>query len=135
MVRYLAVLDVVAMNEAILLRYESSSLLRDEGALESAMIRPQMAAHYEKANLVTQAALLISGVALAHAFLDGNKRTALAAGTTFLHLNGYWIVSEPGEFGRQIEALVNRPDSLEEAMARFIAWLRPRMQPLRQEGS
>jgi len=134
-VRHLAVLDVVAMNEAILLRYESSSLLRDEGALESAMIRPQMAAHYEKANLVTQAALLISGVALAHAFLDGNKRAALAAGTTFLHLNGYWIVSEPGEFGRQIEALVNRPDALEEAMARFIAWLRPRMQPLRQEGS
>ena len=130
MIRYLAVLDVVAMNEAILLQYESSSLLRDEGALESAMMRPQIAAHYEEADLVTQAALLIAGIALAHAFLDGNKRTALAAGTTFLHLNSYWIVSEPGEFGRQIETLVKHPDSLEEAMARFIAWLRPHMQPL-----
>jgi death on curing protein len=129
-IRYLTTLDVVAMNEAILQQYGSSALLRDEGALESAIMRPQMAAHYEGADLLTQTALLIAGITLAHAFLDGNKRTALAAGTTFLHLNGQWIVSQPGDFGRQIEALVNRPDSLEEAMARFLDWLRPRLQPL-----
>ena len=135
MVRYLAVLDVVAMNEAILRQYGNSSLLRDQGILESAMMRPQMAAHYEEADLVTQTALLIAGIALAHAFLDGNKRTALAAGTTFLHLNGQWIVSEPGEFGQQIEALVNHSASLEQAMDHFIAWLRPRKQPLPEAES
>jgi death-on-curing protein len=129
-VRHLTVLDAVAMNAAILQRYGGSSRLRDEGALESAMMRPQMAAQYEAADLLTQAALLIAGVAPAHAFLDGNKRTALAVGTTFLHLNGQWIASQPGEFGQQIEALVNRLDSLEEAMMRFLDWLRPRMQPL-----
>ena len=69
-------------------------------------------------------------IALAHAFVDGNKRTALAAGTTFLQLNGQWITSEPGEFGKQIEAFLIRPDSLDQATFRFIAWLRDHMHSL-----
>lgn len=129
MTRYLVVLDVMAMNEEIMRRAGSTSVLGNEGALESALMRPQMAAHYEGADLVTQAALLISGIALAHAFLDGNKRTALAAGTTFLFLNGQQVVSQPGEFGWQIEALVHRSGSLEEAMSSFVEWLRARIQP------
>ena len=130
MYQYLTVMDAIAMNEAIMERMGTTSLLRDEGALESAMMRPQMAAHYEEADLVTQTAVLISGIALAHAFLDGNKRTALAAGTTFVQLNGLWIESEPEELGRQIEALVIRPGSLEEAMARFVSWLYSHIRPL-----
>ena len=127
---YLTVLDVMAMNDEIMRRAGSSSVLGNEGALESAVMRPQMAAHYGEADLVTQAALLISGIALTHAFIDGNKRTALAAGTTFLILNGQQVISQPGEFGRQIVALVDRPGSLEEAMSGFVEWLRARIAAL-----
>lgn len=130
MYRYLTVFDVLAMNEAIMERMGGQSLLRDQGALESAVMRPQMVAHYEDANLETQTAVLMVGIALAHVFVDGNKRTALAAGTTFVALNGQWIASEPGELGRQIEAFLVRTDSLDQATARFIAWLRSHMQPL-----
>lgn len=127
---YLTVFDVLAMNEAIMERMSGVSLLRDEGALESAVMRPQMAAHYEDADLVTQTAMLMAGIALAHAFVDGNKRTALAAGTTFAQLNGQWIASQPEELGKQIEAIVIRSDSLDNAMSRLIAWLRSHMRPL-----
>jgi hypothetical protein len=48
------------MNDDILRREGSQSLLRERGALESAVMRPQTAAHYEQADLVTQAALLIA---------------------------------------------------------------------------
>ena len=130
MYQYLTVMDAIAMNEAIMERMGTTSLLRDEGALESAMMRPQMAAHYEDADLVTQTAVLISGIAVAHAFVDGNKRTALAAGTTFVQLNGLWIESEPEELGRQIEALVIHPDSMVEATARFVTWLYAHVKPL-----
>jgi death on curing protein len=130
MYRYLTIFDVLAMNEVIMERMGGVSVLRDEGALESAIMRPQMVAHYEDADLVTQAAVLIIGILIAHPFVDGNKRAALAAGTTFVQLNGQWIASEPGEFGRQIEALLVRTDSLDEATARFIAWLRAHRQPL-----
>ena len=104
--------------------------LRDEGALDSAIMRPQMAAYYEGADLVTQAALLISGIALVHAFVDGNKRTALASGDSFLQINDQLYEGDDIELAQQIEALVTRPDSLDDATARFVEWLRPRLRPL-----
>lgn len=125
--RYLTVLDVIALNNEILRRSGEAPLpTRDEGGLESALMRPQMASHYDNADLITQAAVLMAGVAHAHAFVDGNKRTALAAGTVFLALNGLQVVSEPGAFGRQIEVLVNRQGRLDEATTQFVEWLRPR---------
>ena len=128
---YLSALDVIAMNDEILRRAgEALSSVRDAGALESALMRPQMASHYEQADLVTQTAVLVAGVALAHPFLDGNKRTALAAGTTFCLLNGYQIVNEPTELGRQIEAIVVRAGSLADATERFVAWLRSHVQSI-----
>ncbi|MGZ3583816.1 MAG: type II toxin-antitoxin system death-on-curing family toxin [Ktedonobacterales bacterium] len=142
--RYLTVLDVIALNDEILRRSGETPLpVRDEGGLESALMRPQMAAHYENADLITQAAVLIAGVALAHAFVDGskrtalafvdgNKRTALAVGTIFLALNGLQIVSEPGALGRQIEAIVNRAGRLDEATTQFSEWMRPRMRQMQE---
>ena len=45
-------------------------------------------ASYQPSDLATQTALLMEGIAQAHAFVDANKRTALASGLVFLHLNG-----------------------------------------------
>ncbi len=125
-IRYLAALDVIALNAYIMQEMKQASQVLDENILESALMRPQAASHYEQADLVTQAALLIEGIARAHAFMDGNKRTALAAGTIFLKINGYFIDSAPGEFGRQIEALVTRATTI----TAFVAWLRKRLRPL-----
>ena len=49
---------------------------------------PQLAAHYENADLVLQAAVLAHGIAEGQQFIDGNKRTALVAMLTFLEING-----------------------------------------------
>ncbi len=92
-------------------------------------MRPQMAAYYEEADVVTQTALIISGIALAHAFVDGNKRTALLAGTTFLDLNGFTIQQAPGGLGRQIEGLVLHTGGVQEATERLVAWLRDHVVP------
>ncbi len=118
------------MHEELIEQTGGATGLRDEGALESAVMRPQMAAYYEEADLVTQAVLLIAGIALAHAFVDGNKRTALAAGDTLLQINGLLYEGDAIELARQIEALVTRSDSLDDATARFVEWLRPRLRPL-----
>lgn len=112
------------MNVALLAKEGNTALLRDPGALESAVMRPQTSAHYEQADLITQAALLIAGVALAHPFLDGNKRTALAAGATFLDLNGMQVTSDGEEFGHQIEALVVSQEDERIATDVLASWLR-----------
>ena len=123
-IRYLAALDVIAIHTAVMERYKSGAGIRDQGLLEGAVMRPQMAAHYEEADLVEQAALLIEAVARAHAFIDGNKRTALAVGVAFLHINGMYIECAPTEFGQQILGVVERTHTL----VAFTAWMRERMQ-------
>lgn len=98
--------------------------LRDEGLLESAVMRPQMAAYYEGADLVRQAALLAIGVAQAQTFLDGNKRTAFAALDVFLRLTGKFCRGDPIALAQQLEGVATREDSLGPATDRFEAWLR-----------
>jgi death on curing protein len=121
--RYLSVLDAIALNDQIMAMARQTAQVLEEGLLAGTMMRPQMAAYYENADVVVQTALLVQGIALAHAFVDGNKRTALAAGTIFLRLNGYYIASSTSEYGQQIEQLVMHSLSLED----FIVWLRERL--------
>ena len=122
-IRYLDADQVWAINDVIVRRDGGAPMLRDRAALESAVQRPRWLAYYEHADLVAQAAALIAGVALAHPFLDGNKRTAAAAGALFLELNGYAIADEGGEFGRAVEAMVVAHDRHDALMA-LTAWLR-----------
>ena len=98
--------------------------LRDRGLLESAISKPQMAAFYEDADLVRQAALLGVGIAQNQPFIDGNKRAAYLAMLVFLQVSSRPFVGEPLELAHQIEALGTRTDSLEAATDRFEAWLR-----------
>ena len=67
-------------------------------------LRRAIHAHYEGADLASQAAVLAHGLAEGQPFLDGNKRLALVSMLTFLEVNGYrlpvpdreladWIIS------------------------------------------
>ena len=125
--RYLSLADVEALHIAVLERMGSNpSPFRagGEGLLESAVMRPQMAAYYEQADLVRQAALLAVAISQAQAYLDGNKRTALAALRHFLALNGRDFTVASIHVARELEAVAERTDSLEAATARFEEWLR-----------
>ena len=63
---YLSVLDVEALHVFIMDRTgDPPSPLRDRGLLEAAVMRPRMAAHYENADLIQQAALLAIGISQA----------------------------------------------------------------------
>ncbi len=95
-----------------------------EGLLESAVMRPRMAEHYEGADIIRQAALLAVGISQAQAFLDGNKRTAVFAAVTFMEVNGCSLQFDDLEMARQLEAVAERTDSLDAATERFDAWLR-----------
>jgi len=66
--------------------------VRDMGLLQSALARPQNAFHYNQVNsLAKLAACYGYGIAKNHAFIDGNKRTALVVTLAFLELNGYLL--------------------------------------------
>lgn len=133
--RYLSLADVIAIHQYVMERLGSSPApLRDEGALESAILRPQTAAYYEGADLIRQCALLAVGISQAQAFIDGNKRTAFAALRAFLRVNGLRFTGEPLSLAEELVAVAGRSDTLADATARFEAWLRERVVP-RTTGS
>lgn len=76
------------MHEILLAEFGGATGIRDLGALESALMRPQLG-YYE--TLVDEAAALMESLAMNHPFIDGNKRVAFFATDTFLRLNGHFI--------------------------------------------
>ncbi|MBA3918791.1 MAG: type II toxin-antitoxin system death-on-curing family toxin [Gemmatimonas sp.] len=97
---------------------------RDENALEAALARPQQKHHYEPdSDLATLAAAYAFGLARAHPFNDGNKRTAFLAAMILLGLNGKDLDATEAEVVQMVTALA--AGSLSEAS--LAEWLRPRL--------
>lgn len=73
--------------------------LRDLGRLESALATQTQAVFGEElyVGLHEKAVALIRGIIADHPFVDGNKRTAMLAGLTFLELNGIGFKAKTGE--------------------------------------
>ena len=99
-----------------------------EGLLDSALHRPMMAALYEGADLIRQAALLAAGIAQNHPFDDGNKRTAMGACIEFLEENGVVIDVDPIAIADQLILVVEAADC-DAATGEFEAWLRMHVSP------
>lgn len=94
--RWLTPAIVSVLHRESIARFGGSDGLRDEGLLESALARAQNQAVYEPdATFFALAAAYCHGIARNHPFVDGNKRSAILAGATFLSLNGY--VFDPPE--------------------------------------
>lgn len=79
----------VAINRSLVAITGERHFLRDRGLLESALARPRNAFGYGEADVVALAVRLMAGIAQAHAFEQGNKRTAFVAMVQFLNANGY----------------------------------------------
>jgi death-on-curing protein len=88
---------VEALHAEQLRRHGGAQGLRDENALESALHRAENKAAYGDPTIHELAAAYVFGLARNHAFVDGNKRTAIVTAMLFLHLNGYGMTANDGE--------------------------------------
>lgn len=88
--------SVEAIHVEQLRRHGGATGLRDENALESALARPENKAAYGDPSVQELAAAYLFGLARNHAFVDGNKRTAIVAAGTFLAVNGYALTADNG---------------------------------------
>jgi death-on-curing protein len=88
---------VLAIHSAQLAEHGGSDGIRDETLLDSALAKPRnVFAHADQPDIFRLAASYAFGIARNHAFVDGNKRTALVVSLTFLSRNG-WDVVAPKE--------------------------------------
>lgn len=90
MTDYLTTADALFFHKHLIERYGGAPGIRDVGALESALHRPQTG-YYE--TLIHEAAALCESLVQNHPFVDGNKRVAFAVVDVFLRINGYTITA------------------------------------------
>ncbi len=89
---YLTVADVLGMHTVLMQRYGGAMGVREPGALEAALFRPQTG--YYK-DILAEAAALLESLAITHPFVDGNKRIAFAAADVFLRIHGWRLQRAP----------------------------------------
>lgn len=114
----LAALHVI--HDRQISRHGGASGTRDATLLQMGCTRPMNLAAYDDPDVFEIAAAYAYGIAKAHAFVDGNKRTAFVAAFTFLRLNGVFVRPDPAAGVRNMEDLAS--DKVSEA--EFAAWLR-----------
>lgn len=115
---YLTVADALALHAILIKQYGGSDGVRDMGALESALFRPQTG-YYQ--DLIEEAAALLESLAINHPFIDGNKRVAFAVTDTFLRINGRRITADSTVIYAKLIALFDAGDFNFDSLEK---WLR-----------
>lgn len=116
--------EVLAIHELLIQTFGGPSGVRDMGALEAALMRPQLG-YYE--GLLDEAAALMESLANNHPFVDGNKRAAFFVTDTFLRLNGSYIEADPDDVYAHFMSLFERRTFRYQELR---AWLGQATRPL-----
>lgn len=102
MTRFLSPEQVLFLHSRLIDETGGGHGLRDLGMLVSAVARPQ--ATFDGADLYadlfSKAAALMDSLIRNHPFVDGNKRTGIAAASLFLLANGFRLNVENDEMAR-----------------------------------
>jgi death-on-curing protein len=91
MTEYVTTADALFFHKLLIEHYGGAPGIRDAGALESALHRPQTGYY---ATHVHEAAALLESLVQNHPFVDGNKRVAFAVVDVFLRINGHSITAD-----------------------------------------
>jgi len=118
---YLTPLEAMLMHRVLIDRFGGAHGLRDAGALEAALFRPQ-SGYYDDA--IAEAAALFESLAMNHPFVDGNKRIAFACVDVFLRVNGFRLQAKPLAVHRW---MIGHLEKGAFALAVIEPWLRTRV--------
>lgn len=116
---YLEPDEIVLIQQELIELYGGTPGLKSMSLLESATNRPRFKGHDEGADLVTQAAAHMFGLAKNHAFHDGNKRIAAAATSVFLRMNGWRLTCQNDTLADFLKGC-SVPGWTEEAVIAFV---------------
>jgi death-on-curing protein len=119
-VAFLSVEDVIFIHERVLSRDGGLAGVRDMGLLHAAVMTPRQSfgGTFLHDDLASMAAAYLFHLAKNHAFLDGNKRVALASAIAFLLANDVTNLPDQDEAAKITLAVA----SGEMSKSDLIAW-------------
>src|SRR5579864_7743400 len=121
---YLTMAEVYRMQHRLIELFGGLHGVRDAGAIESAVYRPQTG-YYD--SVEEEAAPLMESLGMNHGFIDGNKRISFTAADVFLRRNGFYLDVVADEGHQFIEG------SLQRRQFRFgniVTWIREHLKRL-----
>ncbi len=118
MTEYLTVAEVYRMQHRLIELFGGMHGVRDKGAVESAVFRPQIGYY---SSIEEEAAALMESLGNNHGFVDGNKRIAFTAADVFLRRNGFYL-----EVGAEegFDFIYGSMDRGEFRFGRILEWIR-----------
>jgi death-on-curing protein len=121
---YVSFDQVLELHRLLIRRFGGSAGLRDKGALQAAVVRPQATFGGEDLypDIEAKAAAIFHSLVANHPFVDGNKRTGAAVAELLLNLNGMELTAEDDEL-TEVTLAVARGQAAVETLA---IWLRQR---------
>jgi len=101
---YLTAEQVLFIHARLISETGGAHGVRDLGLLQSAVARPHATFDGQDLypDLFSKAAALMESLVGNHAFVDGNKRTAITSAGLFLRINGYRLTAD----NQQLEVFV-----------------------------
>ncbi|MBI2623179.1 MAG: type II toxin-antitoxin system death-on-curing family toxin [Candidatus Liptonbacteria bacterium] len=119
--RYLTLAQVLLIHSLIIDETGGPHGVRDQGALSSAVALPQQVVFGRELypTEFEKAAVYARSIIMNHPFVDGNKRTGMAAASVFLESNGYEVVAQEGEIESEALVIVREKCSIESIAAWF----------------
>jgi death-on-curing protein len=118
---YLTIEQILFLHARLIEETGGSHGVRDLGLLESAVARPQTTFGGTDLypDLISKAAALLESLIRNHPFLDGNKRTGIAAAALFLLRNGRRLTASNSELETfTLYVTESRPD-----LSKITTWL------------
>ncbi|RKQ95234.1 type II toxin-antitoxin system death-on-curing family toxin [Maricaulis maris] len=103
--KWLSPAVVFAVHDMQIAEHGGAAGLRDAEGLDSSLVRPSQAYESGLTDLHALAAKYAHGLASAHPFVDGNKRTAFLAAFIFLGINGLNLTASEIDVVRHTLAL------------------------------
>lgn len=119
MIRFLSKEAVVEIHNDEIDAYGGAFGFLNESLLDSALAQPKFAMQFSQASIYDLAAAYGYHICKNHAFLDGNKRTAVATMMVFLEINGYRLHASKD----QIIAMILSVASNETDKKAFSSWI------------
>jgi death-on-curing protein len=125
---YLTAQQILFLHARLVAETGGSHGLRDLNSLLSAAERPRASFDDQDLypGLFIKAAALMDSLIRNHPFVDGNKRTGIAAAVLFLRINGYRLVATNDDLEKFTLAVAKAQHTLDE----IEAWLQTNALPM-----
>lgn len=119
--KYLTAEEILIIHARITDETGGSHGVRDVGLLASLVERPKsrFGGQEQYRGIFKKAAVYLDSLVRYHVFVDGNKRTAIAAGARFLFLNGYNLSATNKEVEKFVLKVAIEKLEIEEIAAWF----------------